>query len=187
MKRLGYMCLAGLILMPAMALAAWPSAWTGAYVGGQAGMTQTRVDGFSNENALHLGIFGGYNYQVSERFVVGGDVSYGWNRQKSHTASTGLGSLRFGSDVYGLDGLLGFPVGGQGEFMPYLKIGYGHLEGTGGASGSDSNVRYGAGLEWRLSRPFSVSVQYMYLKLGSSSSNWRNETFTLGAIYHFEY
>ena len=185
MKRLGYMCLAGLIMMPAVALAASPSDWTGAYVGGQVGWTQTRVDGLSSENALNLGAFGGYNFQVSDHFVVGGDVFYGWNQQKSHTIGVGPASLHFGSNVYGLDGLLGFPVGEQGQLMPYVKIGYGHLEGTGDATGSDNDMRYGAGLEWRLTKPFSISVQYMYQKFGSSSGNWRNETFAFGAIYHF--
>ena len=185
MKRLGYMCLTGLILIPAMAFAASPSEWTGPYAGGQIGWTQTKVDGFSSENALNLAVFGGYNYQITEHFVVGGDIFYGWNAQKRHTFGGGPHSSKFGSTVYGVDGLLGFPVGEQGRFMPYVKIGYGHLEGTGDASGGDDDVRYGAGLQWRLNRPISLSIQYMYQKFGSSSGNWKNETFAFGAIYHF--
>ena len=185
MKRSGYLWMAGLILMPAMALAAAPSEWTGAYVGGQVGWTKTNVDLFSSENALNIGVFGGYNYQVSAHFVVGGDLFYEWNQKKKHSFGGGIGTSDFGSEVYGVDGLVGFPVGEQGNFMPYLKVGYGHLKATGDASGSENDMRYGAGLQWRLSNPFSLSVQYMYQKLGSSSGNWKNETFAVGATYHF--
>ena len=171
--------------MPIAAVAASASEWTGPYAGGQIGWTQTRVDGFSSENALHLGALGGYNFQVSEHFVVGGDIFYEWNEEKRHKFGGGPASSKFGSDVYGVDGLLGFPVGEQGRIMPYLKIGYGHLEGTGDASGSDNHIRYGAGLQWRMNSPVSVYLQYMYQKFGSSSGDWKNETFAVGAAYHF--
>jgi len=185
MKRSGYFWVAGLMLMPAMVLAATPSEWTGAYVGGQMGWTQTKVDAFSSENALNLGVLGGYNFQLTEHVVVGGDLFYTWNQKKDHTFSGGPAKANFGSDVYGVDGMVGFPVGEQGHFMPYLKVGYGHLEGTGDASGSDDAMRYGAGLQWRLNNPISFSFQYMYQKFGSSSGNWKNETFAFGATYHF--
>lgn len=185
MKRLGLIGAAVLMMAPAFTLAATPSEWTGAYVGGQIGWTQTKVDLFSSENALNLGIFAGYNYQFAEHVAVGGDVFYDWNENKDHTFRGGVGISHFGSDVYGVDGLVGFPVGYEGRFMPYVKIGYAHLEATGDASGSDDDWRYGAGFQWRLSTQVSAYVQYMYMKLGSASGHWRNETYALGVAYHF--
>lgn len=184
MKRIRLMSFAGLVLAPALAFAAPPADWTGAQVGAQVGWTQTNVDGFSSENALSLGVQGGYNFQFNRHIVVGGDVFYNWNQKKDHSFAGG-GSANFGSNVYGVDGLVGFPVGEGGRFMPYLKVGYGHLEGSGDASGSDNAWRYGAGLQWRMDTPVSFYVQYMHQKFGSSSGNWKNDTFALGASYHF--
>lgn len=185
MKRIMKFGIAGLVLTPAMALAAMPGEWTGPYVGGQVGWTQTKTDHFSSENALNLGVLGGYTAQLSEHLTVGGDVFYQWNQQKDHSFSPGPGTSHFGSTVYGVDGMVGFPVGEMGRFMPYVKLGYGSLHGTGDASGTESAVRYGAGLAWRLSTPVSVSFQYMHQKFGSSSDNWKNDTFSLGVAYHF--
>jgi len=176
--------LTGLLLAPALAVAAGPYSWTGAYVGAAAGVNKTDLDNFSSENTLTLGIDGGYNYQVSEHFVAGGDVFYNYNKQTDHTFSLG-GTSHFGSNVYGVDGLVGFPVGMTGAFMPYAKLGYGHLEATGDASGSDNALRIGAGLAWKVSMPVSVSIQYMHAKYGSSSDNWKNDNLTLGVSYHF--
>ncbi len=185
MKRLGLLGAAVLMMMPILTLAATPSEWTGAYVGGQVGWTQTKVDYFSSENALNLGAFGGYNYQFAQHVAVGGDIFYEWNEKKDHKFSGGLGTSNFGSDVYGVDGLVGFPLGSQSQFMPYVKLGYVHLRATGDASGSDNDWRYGAGFAWRMSTQISLYAQYMYMKLGSSSMHWKNETYAVGAAYHF--
>ncbi len=185
MKRIFLIGIAGLLLAPALAFGAIPSNWTGAQVGAQVGWTKTSLDGFSSENALSLGVQGGYNYQLNRHVVVGGDLFYEWNQKKDHTFALFNSKTNFGSNVYGVDGLVGFPVGQEGRFMPYLKVGYGHLEGTGAASGSDNAWRYGAGLQWRMDAPVSLYAQYMYQKFGASSGNWKNETFAFGAIYHF--
>lgn len=176
--------LSGLLLVPAVALAAGPYSWTGPYVGAESGINRTQTDDFSSRNTLTLGVKGGYNYQVSEHFVVGGDVFYNFNKKTDHSFVYG-GTANFGSNVYGIDGLVGFPVGENGAFMPYVKLGYGHLEATGDASGSDHAVRIGGGLEWRFSQPLSFSVQYMHAKYGSDSDNWKNDNLTFGVSYHF--
>lgn len=185
MKRpLFWPALAGLLLLSGGALAAGP--WTGAYVGFQAGINRNRTDHYGAENAFTLGINGGYDYQVSRHFVAGGDLFFDDNAKRTHSFDIcpPCGTRDYGSRVYGIDGMLGFPVGVTGRFMPYLKVGYGHMEGTGDASGSDSAWRAGAGLQWRATLPVSVSIQYMHAKYGDSD-NWKNDNFTLGVTYHF--
>lgn len=176
--------LAGLLLLPALAMGQDRYSWTGPYVGADIGINRTRVDQFGAENALTLGLNGGYNYQLSQLLVVGGDIFYEYNRQKDHDFQSGR-AAHFGSNVYGVAGLVGFPVGMVGAFMPYIKLGYGHLQGTGDASGSDNAWRVGAGLAWRLGLPVSVSIEYMHAEYGGGSGNWKNENLTLGVSYHF--
>ena len=185
MKRpLYWTALAGLFLLPAGALAAGP--WTGGYVGFEAGINRNQTDHYSAENALTLGIDGGYDYQLSRHLVAGGGLFFNDNAKRNHSFDIcpPCGSRDYGSRVYGIDGMIGFPVGMTGGFMPYLKLGYGHMEGTGDASGSDSAWRFGAGLQWRATMPVSVSVQYVHARYGNSD-NWENNNFTLGVTYHF--
>lgn len=69
--------------------------------------------------------------------------------------------------------------------MPYAKLGYAHMEGTGSASGGDSTWRIGAGLAWRATQSVSLSVECMHAKYGSSSGHWKNDNLMLGVTYLF--
>lgn len=181
---------AALLLVPAGAFAAIPGTWTGPYVGVQAGWNKSSLNDFSSESAFTSGLRAGYNVQLSDHFVVGGDVFYEWNQDKDHqTCFPGLpcASVNLGSNVYGVEGLVGFPIGLTGNFMPYVKIGYGHLDVTGdnNVSGSDSDWRYGAGLEWILTDSLGLTFQYTYAKYGDDVGDWKNSNFTLGVNFHF--
>lgn len=190
MKRtLSAAALGGMLMLPALAsaAAAYPYYWTGGYIGFDAGVNRSDRDHFSTENALALGLNGGYDYQVSPHFVAGGGLFYEINSKRDHAfrPCPPCGGSNYGSNVYGVDGMLGFPVGMTGGFMPYVKLGYAHMEGTGDASGSDSTWRIGGGLAWRASLPVSISVQYMHAQYGSNSGHWKNDNLTLGVTYHF--
>ncbi|MGH8273528.1 MAG: porin family protein [Gammaproteobacteria bacterium] len=178
-----------LLFVPAAAFALVPGQWTGPYVGIQAGLNRTSVDGFSSANAFTVGIHVGYDAQLSEHFVVGGDVFYEWNQNKDHStciSGAGCGSFNFGSNVYGVEGKIGFPLGLAGNFMPYVKLGYSHLDVTGdNVSGSDNALRYGVGVEWMLGESTGLTFQYMRGKYGDDVGNWKNNNFTVGVNFHF--
>lgn len=174
---------------PALALAQGTAAnWTGAYVGGQAGLNSASSDHLSTENALDLGVLGGYNFQVTNHVAVGGDVFYEWNQEQSHKVG-GASTGDIGTNVYGLDLMAGFPLGDTGTWMPFVKVGYGwaHFNGSGaGGVGNQNDLRYGAGVEWRMTRMFGLSFQYMYQKFGSAVDNWKNQNYTAAFNVHFQ-
>lgn len=182
------------------AFAAAPSAfaanttgpWSGAFAGGQLGLNQVSSDHTSSENALNLGIYGGYQMQFARHFVLGGDVFYNWNQKKDHAvyndAGTHVGTANFGTNTYGIDFLGGFPVGSMSHWMPYVKLGYGwaNLQGSRTSSGSENAVRYGAGIAWMPIRHLSFNVQYMHQNFGSGANdNLQNDNWTVGATWHF--
>lgn len=175
-----------LVSAPA-AFAADQGQWTGAYVGGQVQFNTTKADGISSENALGLGVFGGYQMQFSQHFVLGGDVFYNYNQAKDHNVP-GFGTANFGSKVYGVDVLGGFPVGDTGAWMPYVKVGYGwiKLHGSNVQGGSSENsIRYGLGVAWKLQPNLSLQAQYMYQDLGSSNGNFTDTNLSVGVAWHF--
>lgn len=175
------------------ALAAVSGPWTGPFAGAQAGLNSVQSDHSSSENALNLGIYGGYQMQFSHHFVFGGDGFYNWNQKKDHTiyndAGTPVGTANYGTTTYGIDLLAGFPVGAMSRWMPYVKIGYGwgKLHGANGAtSGSENAPRYGLGVAWRLTRRFSLNAQYMHQNFGGGGNdNLQNNNWTVGATWHF--
>lgn len=172
--------------VPALALAQGAT-WTGAYVGGQVGVNNSSSDNFSTENAFDLGVLGGYNFQLSDHFALGGDAFYEWNQNKTHTAGVQSGEL--GTYVYGVDALFGFPLGDTGTWMPYLKLGYGWGQFRGNASGGAPSlhaIRYGGGIEWRVTEMFGISFQYIYQKFNSDADHWLNQNFTAGFNFHFQ-
>ncbi len=178
----------------AMAFAAAPAAfaaeagsWNGAYVGGQVQLNTTSADGISSENAFGLGVYGGYQMQLSQHFVLGGDGFYNYNQAKDHTLA-GFGTVNFGTEVYGVDLLAGFPVGDTGAWMPYVKVGYGwaklHGDNVSGSS-TENSIRYGVGVGWMMTQGLSLHVQYMYQDLGSSNGNFTNSDLSVGVTWHF--
>ncbi len=174
------------------ALAATPGPWSGPYAGGQIGVNHVKSDHTSSENALNLGIYGGYQMQFARHFVFGGDVFYNWNQKKDHTlydnSGAPVGTGNYGTTTYGLDLLAGFPVGRMSAWMPYVKVGYGwgKLHGNGTSSGSEHAGRYGLGVAWKFTRNLSLNAQFMHQNFGGSGNdNLQNNDWTIGATWHF--
>lgn len=175
-----------LVSAPA-AFAAEQGPWSGPYVGGLLQSNTTSADGFSSASALGFGVFGGYQMQFSQHFVFGGDLFYNRNQTADHNVA-GFGTISAGFDSYGIDFRAGFPVGEMAAWMPYVKLGYGSIKAHGGnvvSSGTESAVRYGAGVAWMLHKNLSLQAQYMYENLGSSNGNFKNEDISIGVAYHF--
>lgn len=178
---------AALVSAPA-AFAAQSGPWSGPYVGGQLQMNTTSADGLSSENALGYGIYGGYQVQFSQHFVLGGDAFYNYNQETSHTDAAG-NSGKLGTKVYGLDVTAGFPVGSMGTWMPYVKLGYGwdklHSSMASSDSSTESAMRYGVGISWMVMQHLSLHAEYMYQNLGSSNANFKNKDLSIGASWRF--
>jgi len=174
---------------PGLALAAAPASemgfWTGPYAGGQVGLNDASADGLSSENAFTVSPHLGYNVAVPLRntyspLVLGADVFAEFNGKATHSPGPGH-NPRFGSDVYGVDALAGMPLGRERQIMPYVKIGFGTLNGTGDLGGSDTSLRAGLGAEYRLYPNFGLTGEWMH----QDADHITNNNFTVGVNYHF--
>lgn len=187
MKR-AYWCAPALFLCaPAVAVAAVPGQWAGPYFGVKAGLSQSSGAGFSSEIGFTAGLVAGYDWRFSRHLVVGGDATYFWNQDVGHTACIAgvCGNVNAGSNVMAVDGRVGFPLGRTQRFMPFVKIGYGHLELTGKIDGDDGAFRYGGGLEWRFGYNTSLVFQYMHADYGGGVANWSNDNFIVALNFRF--
>ena len=183
----GFAAATALAMVPALGFA--EGSWSGPYIGAQAGVNSTSAShGISSESALNLGLLGGYNYQLTNGVVLGGNLFYEWNEKKSH-AFPGPMSAKVGTDVYGLDLMAGLPVGQGGAWLPYVKLGYGWADFTGdGGNGisTQNRSRMGLGVAWRVQPMMDVNVQYMYQKFGGDAADWKNQNYTVGVTWYFQ-
>ncbi|MGH8273527.1 MAG: porin family protein [Gammaproteobacteria bacterium] len=177
-----------LLLVPTVALAASPGAWTGPHIGVLIGGNRASSDNTSSEVAFTASFLAGYDFQLSQHFVLGVGGFYEWNNEKSHSVSSpcvGPCSVRYGSRVYGVDGRVGFPIGDYDQYMPYVKLGYGWSNLSGDLNGSNSSPRYGVGFEWMSATgTVSLLVQYMHQNL-NGDYGVTNNNFTIGANFFF--
>jgi len=165
--------------------------FTGAYVGAQAGVTRSHL-GDGNPAALNsnlanipntnnpgtaLGLQAGYGWAVGGT-VLGLDGFYG------HNGSVGNGNYSFGSRDYGLGLKFGIPV--TDRLMPYAKLGYGHLTGTGSASGLSGNgANGGLGIEYLFASHWSLTSEWDAMSVSNNNNSMNNNTYTLGVNYYF--
>ena len=163
--------------------------WTGWHAGIQLGVNHNSYDGFGSSNAMTTTLEGGYEYRAGLHLVLGGSLFSDWNSDTSHDVRGFPGvSANFGSHVYGVDFMAGFPVN---NFLPFVKLGYGHVSLSGDLSGSDNSARYGAGVIWRLDPNSGVVFQYMYQKAtipnAASNGDFKNGNLTVGYDWFFSY
>lgn len=183
--------------------------FTGAYVGLRAGINDStlkandpnsagyavnNIGGPSGNNANNyggaLGAEAGYAWKLGSA-VLGLDASYGYNgsgRYNSLSNSTG-GIPTYGSHDYAAGLKFGIPV--SDNLMPYAKLGYGRLLGTGAASGlAGDGINGGLGLEYLFAPHWSVAGEWNTMSTSTPSraglnNTLTNNTYTLGVNYYF--
>jgi len=186
-------CAAALAMTPLVAHAQGSNgsfdSWTGLRAGVELGMNHNTYNGFDSSNAFMQTLELGYDYQLNDHVVVGGDVYGDWTSNTSHAVHSFPGAnADFGYKGYGVDGLLGSPVG---NFLPYVKLGYGRIDLSGDLSGSDNGLRYGAGLMWRLDTNSVLLFQLTYQKVSISGNpgngDFKNTNLTVGYNWFFNF
>ena len=167
--------------------------FTGAYVGAKAGVNDSNM-GVGNAAAMSgiqiphehnygtaLGLEAGYGWALG-RTVLGVDAGYGYNATGRSSYSSG--NQGYGSRDYGLGLKFGIPV--TDNLMPYAKLGYGHLTGTGAASGLSGNgANGGLGVEYLFAPHWSVAGEWNTMSVSSNANTMNNNTYTLGVNYYF--
>lgn len=159
--------------------------WTGLYLGGYVGagamVSNIEVPPFGPGNFNGIGgegyvggFMAGYNYQLSEKFVVGVQADVGWADLKSELNVPGFLTASVGPDlVYSISARAGWLP--SANTMLYILAGYSHAEleaniSIGGFSGSVQQdykgYHVGTGLETRLSSNLTARVEYRYTQYG---------------------
>lgn len=162
--------------------------WTGWYAGVRLGINHNAYDGFGSRNAFAIGFTVGYNYQLNSDLVIGGDLYSIWNSDTGHKVNSLPGvNANFGSRTLGADFIAGFPVG---DFLPYLKLGYGRVQISGDLNGSANGTRYSAGIMWHVNPYSALTLQYTYQKvtIGNIQGNgdFRNSDIAIGYNWFFD-
>ena len=138
--------------------------WTGAYVGANVGYTWANQPeaGGKDRDAAVGGVFAGYNYQMPNNIVVGGEgeVAYGG----ADPLATWTGAVR-GRAGYAFDNILVYgTVGGL--------LGQGEMK-VGGGDETRTHVGYqvGAGIEAALTTNVTARAEYLYTDTNSRDYN----------------
>lgn len=160
--------------------------WTGAYVGANVGYTWANKPENTVKGADDVvgGVFGGYNYQMPNRVVIGGEgeVAYGG----SDPLATWTTAVR-GRAGYAFDNLLVYgTVGGL--------VGQGEMK-VGGASDTRTHVGYqvGGGIEAALTTNITARAEYLYTDTnnrnyginGGTEGNLDGNAVRVGVAYKF--
>lgn len=157
----------------------------GAYVGGKVGANTTDMTAVSRQTPASSGLEGGYNWHLTS-ILVGIDGFMDFNAGKSHAGSAPApATVNYGSRVYGLDFKLGLP---DKVWMPYAKLGYAHIGGTGDAYASvvgNSGTHLGLGVEYKFAPDWSVAGEWTNSTGKNGSTTLNNDNFTIGVNYYF--
>lgn len=170
--------------------AAQSSEYRGKYFGGKFGIVNSSASGTTDApsaSTLSYGLQGGYlqagyNWDLSV-VVVGVGAYVDWNNYAIHS-----NDIAYASRGFGLDAKLGLPVG---DWMPYVKLGYGYSTGT-----RDINLRAVAqnssnvavGVEYNFAPRWSAIAEYKRDSFSNrdSSITINNKLFTFGFNYYFD-
>ncbi|BBU27869.1 porin [Burkholderia sp. THE68] len=156
------------LLVSLFALAhAQASEFAGPYVGTKVGVNWSDATGRSYQESTHTtffpGLMAGYNFDV-DRFVVGVE-GFADFHNSSTTRNDG-----------GFDARFGMPL--DNHLMPYARIGF-----TG--FWPDTRLHYGAGVEYKFQKNWSVSAEYTGDTAHYDGGHRRNDSLTVGVRYYF--
>jgi outer membrane immunogenic protein len=166
--------------------------WGGAYVGGDLGMSSRKLNPFSGDKGLVLGVHGGYNMDLDSG-VVGGEVEAshlgnveirvpgGKIKEQGRVAAKAKAGVGFGQTlVYGTGGV--------------ALTSFGDKSGTTGPDGWKPGWVLGAGVEQKLTDNLSARVEYNYTQTNnvrsttggvSSRSDVKDQVLKAGVNYRF--
>lgn len=163
---------------PTLASAQDDWSWTGLYVGAFGAYTDADVSAgpFSiGDTAGSYGLNAGYNYSVTDSFVLGAELSYS-------TAEY---------EVFGLSGdvdttRVKFKAGyGAENAIIYGVLGYVDLDGVDDGVGSENGVTYGIGYSFKATKNIVVTGEILQDSADISGVDVDINSVSLGVSYQF--
>ena len=170
-----------------------PSEFRGKYFGGRMGLNRTSSTGTTDvtnvprATTLAYGLQGGYlqgGYNWDLKFVVAGIGAYlDWNNYAVHSNEIG-----FATRSVGLDAKLGLPVG---DFLPYVKGGYGYNmvpQDKVFPSVTQKRPSGAIGIEYNFASRWSAIVEYKVNNFSNRDGSIKIYTkiFSFGLNYYFD-
>lgn len=163
------------------------SEFSGGWIGGKIGNNRSDVTDTvavataTAKNATTYGFEAGYNWDINS-FLLGVDGFADFNQKTTHNTIP-VGTINFGTDVYGLDLKAGLPMG---DWLPYAKLGYGSVRGTGALIGSAGGAHLGLGVEYKFAPHWSVAGEYTNISSKATGVKVNNNNLTIGINYYFD-
>jgi len=156
----------------------------GSYFGGRVGINNSSATGANSapaESTIAYIVQGGYlqtghNIKLGDGIIgLGAYVDmHGYEKHKNE--------IRYGVFSYGLNAKFGRPID---DWLPYVKVGYGHNYGTGDLSQvNNAGVNKSIGLEYNLNLNWGLVAEYKFNNFGNKTATIHNKTFMFGFNYY---
>jgi outer membrane immunogenic protein len=166
--------------------------WGGAYVGGDLGMSSRKLNPFSGDKGLVLGVHGGYNVDLDSG-VVGGEI------EASHLGNVEIGVPNGKIKEQGRVAAKAKAGVGFNQTLVYGTAGvaltsFGGKNGTDGPDGWKPGWMLGAGVEQKLTDNVSARFEYNYTQTNdvrtttggvSRRSDVKDQVLKAGVNYRF--
>lgn len=160
---------------PMMAAAPASTSWDGLYLGASVGYGwSTFVDEPADGNGSAAGGFIGgqigYNFHLSDAFVVGVQGDLSWNNESSGSFTNDSDETARINWDGAVMGRLGYDAG---QFLPYVEAGVAFANATitesdGAFGATHTGYAIGAGVQFMLSSQLSANIEYRYSNYGSA-------------------
>ena len=190
--------IAGFIAVPAQA-----NNFDGPYIGVQAGWNRAEVadrtidaqpvDAEVSRDAVVLGGYAGYNYKVSDRFVIGAEAGFSGTFDDEVRAQTSGVSVTIDPRYsFDLTARAGYLV--DDKTLAYVRGGYANArvrttlvsdDATSRASDNLDGWLVGGGVERMLTDKISARLEYRYSDFGNDGGQYDQHQALVGISYNF--
>lgn len=156
----------------------------GSYFGGRVGVNNSTATGANSapaESTIAYIVQGGY-IQTGRNIKLGDSIIGVGAYADMHGYEKHKNEIRYGVFSYGLNAKFGRPID---NWLPYVKVGYGHNSGTGDLSQvRQAGVNKSIGLEYNLNLNWGLVAEYKFNNFGNKTATIHNKTFMFGFNYY---
>ncbi|GGP22672.1 OmpA family protein [Silvimonas iriomotensis] len=125
----------------------------------------------------------GYNAQWDSTWLLGLSGFFDGIAKSDHDGPINGEQSKYGANLGGADVKLGYQMN---NWLPYLKLGFGRLSGSGQSNDFAANgLHGGAGLEYKLAPHWGLAGEWTAMAPSSNGTKFQSNSFTLNLNYYF--
>ena len=176
MKKLTSLLLATFFISATAYAQSNTSNWAGYYIGGSlsnfTGHTTDTSERYDIKESYKPTIFAGYNYELSNNIILGGEISAKLGKSKPHD---------FGYEDYKYTTLIDFKVKAgyaYGNFLPYITAGYAYGRFCANCFDNEDRTKYsingyltGVGIDYQIYKNWNTGLEFLSRKFNDLSVN----------------